>query len=420
MPAPATLTSRLRTIGPGVVFALTVLGPGDFVSNAVTGATHGYLLLWALLLSVGCRYVWLDCSARYVMATGEGLMDGYARFGAPVSFFLMAAMFLVRMLANLYKLALLASAAALLLPEQWMPHRLAAAALVTTAAYWICDRGGYAALEKIFKFLIAAMCAGLLVAAILARPDPVRIVSGLFLPSLPADRGLYGTAFILMALIGTEAGSLTNITYSYYLRQKGWRDASFLRGQRHDLFLSVACLFFISACTQVAAAAALLPAHVSPSDSADLVKLFTHALGEAGRVIFAFGICASAFSGFVGATTGYALVAGDFLPRLPRARGLLSRPRAVYRLSTAIWCFGPLLLLAVTDRPVWLVLAVSALMAACIPVLAVFLLLLASNRQRMGALVIGRPAQLVLGALAVISSALCAVNLYQFWIGGPQ
>jgi len=385
----------LRAAGPGIVFALTVLGPGDLVSNTVTGATHGYALLWALGLALIFRVVWLDSSARYVMATGESLMDGYARFGNWLAWIFLGAMVVVRLLANLYRLALLANAVEVLAPEGWRPHRLLTGFAVAGLGYLLCVRGGYSTLEKIFKFLIALMCAALLAAAFLARPEPGQILRGMLAPSFPADRGLYGTAFILMALIGTEAGSLTNITYSYFLREKGWRGPAFQQAQRKDL----------------------LKEGISPRDASDLVVMFSGALGLAGRVIFTFGICAAAFSGFAGGTTGYALVLSDAWNKLRGCESGAVSGRRLYRLSIAFWCFAPLLLLTLTERPVWLVLAVNALMGACIPVLAVFLLLLTSDRKRMGNLANGLSATIVLGVLTAVSSWLLGLNLVE-WLRG--
>ena len=79
---PAPRLARWRSaLGPGLVFALTASGPGSFVSNAAAGATYGYALIWALGFTVVFRYAWLSTSAKYVLVTGETLLDGYRRLG---------------------------------------------------------------------------------------------------------------------------------------------------------------------------------------------------------------------------------------------------------------------------------------------------------------------------------------------------
>ena len=70
--------------------------------------------------------------------------------------------------------------------------------------------------------------------------------------------------------------------------------------------------------------------------------------------------------------------------------------------------------MALTDRPVWLVLAVSSVMAACIPLLALFLLLLTSDRRRMGDLVNGRAVQAAFVVLIAASTTLLIGNMMHF------
>lgn len=400
------MTRLLKILGPGIVFALTVLGPGDFVSNAATGASHGYALLWALAVSVFFRFIWLDTSARYVLATGESLMEGYARMGGWILWLILGSMIVIRTLANLYKLVLLGNIAEMLWPgaPEWTPFCVGG--FVSLVAFLLCDRGGYRTLEPGFKVLAAVMWGGLLAAAIIARPDPAAVARGLFVPSIPDDRGLYATLFLLMAIIGTEAGSLTNVTYSYFMLRKGWTSPEFRKRQRADLWLSVGCLFAMGAFVQIAAAGTLLPAHVSPSRAEDLILMFANTLGAAGRIIFTFGLTAVAFSGFLGGTMGYSLIAVDIIPRLKPA--FLSA--ASQRSFLAFWCFAPFALLFVAGRPVWLVLLVSALMAVLIPVMAGILWRLTSSGGRMGALTPPRWTQGALGLLILISSGLLCAN----------
>jgi Mn2+/Fe2+ NRAMP family transporter len=407
-----SLVDRLRSAGPGLVFALTVLGPGDFVSNATIGASQGYALLWAVALSLVFRYIWLDTSARYVLATGETPIDGYRRLSGVFVWAIFAAMLLVRTLSNLYKLVLLGNLAELLLPISGPAVRWGAAIAAALLAYSVCTMGRYKGLEKLFKPLIALMGCALLVAAAFARPDPAAILQGLTWPRIPGDSGLYSSMFLLMALIGTEAGSITNLTYSYFMWQKGWRDPSYRSRQRADLWLSVSCLFVMSASVQIAAAGTLLPAGVSPARADDLVPLFSQALGTLGRVVFAFGLCASALSGMIGTTAGYALMATDVWGKLRRMPG--GDPGWLYRGFVAFWCFAPLGLLAFAQRPVWLVLAVSALMAALIPLMATLLLILTADRRRLGQLAPPRWAQVALAILVMASSVLIGLNVHRW------
>jgi Mn2+/Fe2+ NRAMP family transporter len=80
----------------------------------------------------------------------------------------------------------------------------------------------------------------------------------------------------------------------------------------------------------------------------------------------------------------------------------------------AFWCFAPLGLLAFARRPVWLVLAVSALMAALIPLMATLLLILTADRGRLGQLAPPRWAQAALAILVMASSVLIGLNVHRW------
>ena len=47
---PRTFFQYVRSIGPGIVIALTWLGAGDLVDSAVAGGNYGYALMWAMAL----------------------------------------------------------------------------------------------------------------------------------------------------------------------------------------------------------------------------------------------------------------------------------------------------------------------------------------------------------------------------------
>lgn len=375
---PAT---GIGTIGPGLVFALSVIGAGDLVSNVAAGAAYGYALIWALAVALVFRFVWLNTSAKYVLVTGESLLRGYGRLSMALVWVVFAALLMVRHLSNMYKVVLMGTAMHLLIP---LPTRWSApvwsVGLVAAAGAMILW-GGYTAVERWLKFMAAAMGAALITVVVLSRPQPLEVVKGALIPTLPGDTGIYTAVLLLTALIGTEAGSLTNVSYSYFLQKKGWSGIRALKQQRFDLLISIACIFGMGVLLQTAAASSLRPLGIVPQSTNELVPVFSSTLGEAGRVIFSFGLVAVAFSGFIGGTTGYALIGSDICSTY-----LKSSPRreTMFRVLTIFWVVSPLYVLFVNVRPVWLVLTVNSLFVVLIPVLALALLRLTNNRERMG------------------------------------
>ncbi len=77
LPAPspaAAARSRLpRLLGPAFVAAIAYVDPGNVAANVTAGASHGYLLLWVLVLANGMAVLVQYLAARLGLVTGESL-----------------------------------------------------------------------------------------------------------------------------------------------------------------------------------------------------------------------------------------------------------------------------------------------------------------------------------------------------------
>jgi Mn2+/Fe2+ NRAMP family transporter len=373
--------------GPGIVFLLTAIGPQDLVSNSAAGAEFQYTLLWALVPVLLIRYAILEASSRYVLATGESLMAGYARMGRWLMVVLFVAILAKRLVSGLYQVVMLGQAIDFMVPPGLQGHQtvwaLASWGLGFAVLWW----GRYPVVERASVPLLMLLGGSIVLAAIGSRPDWGQALHGLLVPSLPPGRGMYGYSLILMALIGSGVASLSNLKYASFVRERGWRDASFLRRQRIDLIVSGALFISMLFLLQVAAAATLGRQGVTLSKIEDLLLIFTTALGPYGRIVFGIGVWTAVFTKFVGANTGYSMLMADIW------HGSLSKdPQPVehptdtpaYRWTILFFAVPPLLVLFATWNPVWLALAVAIALAALTPLIVVALLWLCNNKRLMG------------------------------------
>ncbi|MGH9387364.1 MAG: divalent metal cation transporter, partial [Vicinamibacterales bacterium] len=311
------------------------------------------------------------------------------------------------------------SAAHVLLPLP-TPHSLAVwSTAITLAGYLVMVRGGYGPIERLCKALALVLGAMLVVTAVAVRPSIGAIARGL-LPAAPADAGVYSTALLVMALVGTESGSLTNVTYSYFVLEKGWRGIRDLGAQRVDLAIGVAGLLLAGVLLQVVAAATLYGAETAVRSVDDLSRMFSTRFGVLGLTVFAAGLLGKTFSGFVGGTTGYALIASDICRRVGLgvsgsvAEGSDRRHDRIYRVAVAVLSLSPLYVVFTGWKPVILALVSSAAMAALIPLLAIGLLVLGNDRRRLGEHANRWPANTLIVALAVVAMWLIVVNARAF------
>ena len=76
--------TKLKNLGPGLLFAGAAIGVSHLVQSTRAGASFGFGLIWALLLVNLFKYPFFQFGPRYATATGESLLDGYKKLGKGV------------------------------------------------------------------------------------------------------------------------------------------------------------------------------------------------------------------------------------------------------------------------------------------------------------------------------------------------
>jgi len=377
--------------GPSLVFVLASFGPQHVLSNAVVGAEHGYSLLWTAVALAMARYVVLEASGRYVAVTGDSLIEGYARCGRWVAWLLLISIFVKRHLTNLTHILLMGAAAALLAPNHGPYTAGLYSMLLWALGFGLMWWGRYPRIERCFRPLALLLACCLIAVGLLARPDPGSILRGLLVPSISGGGSFSNTLFLLMALLGSGAGSVNNLKYPAFLIEKWSRPDDRLRSNRREALRSAVGLFFAALLVQVAVAAAA-PGEQGLKTIADLAAVTTRVLSKAGRIAVCLGLAASAFSTFVGANAGYSLIASDIfhnvLYRRISVNGSQTRPTPgdlpAYRWALFLFAVPPLYVLGTNWQPVWLVLSSAAVMVVLLPLTVTVLLVLTNDRKRMG------------------------------------
>ena len=80
-PVPASFAEHLKSLGPGLVMALTWLGAGDLVDSAVAGGNYRYALTWAMALAFFVRFIFVSILAKFQLCNerGESVIAGLKR-----------------------------------------------------------------------------------------------------------------------------------------------------------------------------------------------------------------------------------------------------------------------------------------------------------------------------------------------------
>ena len=80
---PTTIRGILRSLGPGLIIAGSIVGSGELIATTTTGAEAGFTLLW--LIIIGCIikvFVQVELG-RYTITTGTTTMSGLNSLPGP-------------------------------------------------------------------------------------------------------------------------------------------------------------------------------------------------------------------------------------------------------------------------------------------------------------------------------------------------
>ncbi|RMF21558.1 MAG: divalent metal cation transporter, partial [Deltaproteobacteria bacterium] len=221
------LTATMAIVGPGLAIAATGVGAGDLVAAAAAGSRYGLAVAWAALAGAALKFILNEGLARWQLATGTTLLEGWSRhLGRPVQYLFLAYLIVWSFVVGGALISACGMAAHSLVPAcsvgTWgIVHSLAAAALVLAS--------GYRTFENLMKWFIAVMFVALVGSALWAAPYDV---SGGALASAAVPRGGIG---YLLGVIGGVGGSVTLLSYGYWIRERRWEGLERLRTVRTDL-----------------------------------------------------------------------------------------------------------------------------------------------------------------------------------------
>jgi Mn2+/Fe2+ NRAMP family transporter len=369
--------SFLKLAGPGLVVAATGIGSGDVVSATVGGARYGVVLLWAIAAGAFFKFVLSEGIARWQLATGKTALEGWAdHLPAWVKYYFGAYLLLWTVAVS----AALTNATGLgianltggAIPQSWgaVMHSLIGFAFV----YY----GGYNGFEKFMKLLVGVMGFSILVCAAFTLDQPVTAAQGLLMPIIPANSGTY-----VLSLIGGVGGSITMLSYNYWMREEGMRGAGFLSYVRGDVAIAYVFTAVFGISIMLIANDAFFVNGVTLRDAEAVPKMAAALgtlMGTFGRVAFSVGFWAAVFASLLGVWQSVPYLYADFYGILkkmtPEARQQVVKVTSTpYRVALAYITLIPIPF-AFTGRPIAVIVTYTIVGSLFVPFLAATLLYL--------------------------------------------
>jgi Mn2+/Fe2+ NRAMP family transporter len=401
-------------LGPGLIMAASGIGASDVMTATVGGATYGPQLLWAVALGAFFKFVLSEGMARWQLATGLTMLEGWARhlprwvLVGFAGYIVIWAVAVSGALVNGCGLAVehLTRGA---VPRVW--GALAHAAVAFVFIFRARTRG----FERAMKPLIVVMFVSIVLCAAFAFDAPGAVLQGPAVPTIPAGAGPY-----VLSVIGGIGGSLTLLGYNYLLRDEGKAGAGQLPAVRRDLALAYVFTAVFGMAVMLIASRAFHAVGVPISDDDAISRIAAHlgeVIGPAGAWIYAVGFWAAVVASLFGVWQSVPEIAADcysLLRRLPPEQrdAAVQMTSPVYRVALGFMAAASVPF-AFTARPLFVIVAFTVIGSLFIPFLAATLLWLNNRVPFPAPLRPNRPATnavLVLVLLAFL--AVAALEIY--------
>jgi Mn2+/Fe2+ NRAMP family transporter len=377
----------LAVLGPGLAIAATGVGAGDMIAAAVSGSKFGFAIVWAAAVGAVFKFVLNEGLARWQLATGTTLLEGWANhLGRGVQWIFMVYLVLWSFVVGGALVNACGLAAHALVPqvslEVWAVAHSIVAAVVVLA-------GGYTTFERSVKVFIGVMFAALIGCALFVAPPLQSAARSVREAGIPEGSGPW-----ILGVLGGVGGSVTLLSYGYWIREKGWEGKTFASTVRLDLVVAYGLTGVFGVAVVILAAHTLYGGEPVAGSGAALMMatMLEQVVGPVGRWAFLIGFWGAVATSMLGVWQGVPYLFADFL-RLIRGYRLTDAAGEEIELTRTpsyriflFWLAIPPLSLLAFGKPVLLVVIYSVMGALFIPFLAATLLFLNGRRKWVGSL----------------------------------
>lgn len=359
-----------QRVGPGLITACVVIGPGSILSSSKIGAVDGYSKSWVVIAAVIFMMTFMQMGARLGVLTGRAPGDLVAERAG-------------RGLAALIGIGVFFISAAFQFGNNLGVH----SAFQSLGINWIFTivlfnilsicfllffKNLYAAVEKLMMAFVALMLLSFLLNLFFAGPDLKEALAG-FVPQTSSIQ------IELLALVGTTFVISAAYFQAYLAQQKGWTTTE-LRSGMMDARIGSVIMCLITLMLIWTAAASLRNAELT--NVKDVAQGLNPLFGGMGTPIFCLGLFSAAYSSFlINSMIGGFILSDGF--------GLGFRPTDIWpkRFTILVLLTGMFVALYVIrtgEKPVNTIVFAQALTVIASPLMAGTLLWLCNRKDLLG------------------------------------
>jgi Mn2+/Fe2+ NRAMP family transporter len=358
-------------VGPALVLATVVIGPGSLTLHTISGGLYGYQLLWVPVAATVLMAIFTWMSARVGLVTGKTLFEvtrekygpRVARIGGVFGFLAVLAF----QAGNSAAVGFAANA------FFGGDVRIWALIFFFPALGLIFLPNLYGKIELLVKIVVGLMLLSFLGALVIVGIDPAGAVAGL-VPSYP-DRE---AVFLMLGMTATTFSIAAAVYQGYLMKEKKW-GIDELGSERIDTIVGIGILGSISIVILLTSAGAIYgsadPVFSAQRMSSQLEPL----IGPAAFYLFTIGFFFASFSSLVvNPLIGATLLADS----LGKDSSMDRRPVKIW--TTVAMVVGLSVVLAFEGSPVELLRIAQGLAVIAFPLLGYLLLAISQDKSIMG------------------------------------
>lgn len=373
------MKNLFKSIGPGFIVAATGVGAGDMVASTIAGGKFGLVILWVIVFGALLKYVLNEGIARWQYATGSTLLEGWIRHLPRIfSYYFIGYLFVWSFIVGGALTTSCGLAMNAMFPflsiEYW-------AVIQAIIGFLLIYLSRYSFFENIMKVFVVIMFLTFIITAFIINPDWIMTFQSLFIPSIPE-----GSSKFLLSVIGGVGGSLTILSYSYWIREKKWNSPEDFKKSKIDL--SVAYIFTGLFCLSIA----IIASGIHP----DEIKGERILIGVAEKLtifggvwlkwIYLLGFWCAVFSSLIGVLQGIPYMYADFIKSFKKSKNPVvefddNKFKKLYNSFLIYIAFAPLILQFI-NKPSQIIFIYTIIGALFMPFLA-FTLLYMNNSKKL-------------------------------------
>ena len=308
------LKNFFKNIGPGPLVAAAFIGPGTVTLCTIAGANFGYVLLWAMVLSIVATIVLQEMAARLGVISQKGLSQVIREeIRNPLlrNFAIILVISAIVVGNAAYEAGNISGGVLglqTILGNTYVDilgFRLETMALlIGLSAFILLYIGNYKVLERVLVALVIFMSLAFVTTAVITKPNVIEIFRGAFIPSTPNK-----SILTVIGLIGT-----TVVPYNLFLHaslaKTKWKHKADLSFARKDTIIAVILGGLVSMCIIISASAIQ---GQSLNNATDLAKGLEPLFGSYAKYFLSIGLFAAGITSAITAPLAAAFVASGCL-----------------------------------------------------------------------------------------------------------